>query len=83
MTQPLTEALVEAAREAARTDAWERDQVAWNLPGATEEEPAPPTSMSMDLDWVGFSQAFYPGNRRHDLRAITAYAAYKRSVSGV
>ena len=81
MTQPLTEALVEAAREAARTDVWERDQVAWNLPGASEEEPAAPPSM--DLDWVGFSQAFYPGSRRHDLRAITAYAAYKRSVNGV
>lgn len=77
MTQPLTEALVEAARDAARIDA-ERDQVAWNLPRAAEEEPPP----SMDLDWVGFSRAFYPGSRRHDLSAIAAYAAYKRSGRG-
>lgn len=75
MTQPLTEALVEAAREAARANA-ERDQVAWNLPRATEEPVSPP---STDLDWLGFSRAFYPGARRHDLLAIAAYAAYKRS----
>ena len=32
-----------------------------------------------DLDWQGFVAAYFPGSRRHDLRAITAYAAYKRS----
>jgi len=79
MTQPLTEALVEAAREAARTDVLERDQVAWNLPRA--REPVSPPSMG--FDWAGFSRAYYPGSRRHDLRAITAYAAYKRSSRGV
>ena len=81
MTQPLTEVLVEAAREAARTDVWERDQVAWNLPRASEDESASPPSM--DFDWVGFSRAFYPGSRRHNLQAITAYAAYRRSARGV
>jgi len=32
-----------------------------------------------DLDWEGFSSAYFPGSRRHDLDAITAYRAYKRS----
>lgn len=31
------------------------------------------------LDWEGFSAAYFPGSRRHDLKAITAYGAYKRS----
>lgn len=81
MTQPLTEDLVQAAREAAQTDAWERDQVAWNLPDAIEDERVP--ASSTNLDWAGFSEAFYPGSRRHDLAAIAAYAAYKRANSGV
>jgi hypothetical protein len=32
-----------------------------------------------DLDWQGFVAAYFPESRRHDLKAITAYAAYKRS----
>ena len=32
-----------------------------------------------ELDWQGFGAASFPGSRRHDLKAITAYAAYKRS----
>ena len=32
-----------------------------------------------DLDWQGFVAAYFPGSGRHDLEAITAYAAYKRS----
>ncbi len=31
------------------------------------------------LDWRGFTAASFPGRRRHDLEALTAYAAYKRS----
>jgi hypothetical protein len=31
------------------------------------------------LDWQGFVDAYYPKSRRHDLEAITAYAAYRRS----
>ena len=81
MTQPLTEALVEAAREAARTDVSERDQVAWNLPRARDEESAPPPGM--DFDWAGFSRAYYPGSRRHNLQAISAYATYKRTSGRV
>lgn len=32
-----------------------------------------------DLDWQDFVSAYAPGSGRHDLRAMTAYAAYKRS----
>jgi hypothetical protein len=30
------------------------------------------------LDWHGFSAAYFPGRRRHDMEALTAYGAYKR-----
>jgi len=32
-----------------------------------------------DLDWQGFVSAYFPASGRHDLRAITAYAACKCS----
>ncbi len=31
------------------------------------------------LDWRAFTAASFPGRRRHDLEALTAYSAYKRS----
>jgi hypothetical protein len=31
------------------------------------------------LDWQTFSAAYFPGRRRHDLEALTAYGAYRRS----
>jgi hypothetical protein len=31
------------------------------------------------LDWQDFSAAYFPGRRRHDLEALTAYGAYRRS----
>ncbi len=31
------------------------------------------------LDWETFSAAYFPGRRRHDLEALTAYGAYRRS----
>jgi hypothetical protein len=31
------------------------------------------------LDWQSFSAAHFPGRRRHDLEALTAYGAYRRS----
>ena len=31
------------------------------------------------LDWQTFSAAYFPGRRRHDLEAITAYGAYRHS----
>jgi hypothetical protein len=32
------------------------------------------------LDWQAFSAAYFPGSRRHNLMAIVAYGAYKRSL---
>ena len=37
------------------------------------------TTAQDGLDWQGFRTRFFPGRRRHDFEAITAYAAYKRS----
>lgn len=31
------------------------------------------------LDWQAFSAAYFPGRRRHDLHALTAYGAYRRA----
>jgi hypothetical protein len=31
------------------------------------------------LDWQSFSSAYFPGRRRHDLEALIAYGAYRRS----
>ena len=31
------------------------------------------------LDWLAFTAAYFPGRRRHDLEALTAYSAYRRS----
>jgi hypothetical protein len=33
------------------------------------------------LDWEGFLSRYFPERRRHDLEAITAYAAYRSSRS--
>jgi hypothetical protein len=32
------------------------------------------------LDWEAFSASYFPGSRRHDLHAIVAYGAYRRSL---
>jgi hypothetical protein len=32
------------------------------------------------LDWEAFAASYFPGSRRHDLRAIVAYGAYRRSL---
>ena len=31
------------------------------------------------LDWQAFAVTYFPGRRRHDLEALTAYGAYRRS----
>jgi hypothetical protein len=30
------------------------------------------------LEWEAFSNRYFPGRRRHDMEALTAYATYKR-----
>ena len=34
------------------------------------------------LDWQSFCTAYFPGRRRHDLEALTAYGTYRRSQQG-
>jgi hypothetical protein len=38
----------------------------------------PVNVVSSGLDWQEFSSAHFPGRRRHDMKALTAYGAYKR-----
>jgi hypothetical protein len=33
------------------------------------------------LDWRAFSAAYFPGSSRHNLKAIVAYGAYRRSCA--
>jgi hypothetical protein len=39
---------------------------------------ASPEDAAAGLDWQAFSTAYFPGSRRHNLKAIVAYGAYKR-----
>jgi hypothetical protein len=39
----------------------------------------PVNVVSSGLDWQEFSSTHFPGRRRHDMEALTAYEAYKRS----
>ena len=50
-------------------------------PATNDCPPAGATSArgSGGLDWQAFTAAYFPGRRRHDLEAVTGYAAYKRS----
>lgn len=36
-------------------------------------------NVPLGLDWQAFSTAYFPGSRRHNLKAIVAYGAYRRS----
>ena len=47
------------------------DRVA-SVPPSSAHAPA-------GLDWQAFSAAYFPERRRHDLEALTAYGAYRRS----
>lgn len=50
-------------------------------PAAGQDASAATTSVHAPagLDWQAFSAAYFPGRRRHDLEALTAYGAYRRS----
>jgi hypothetical protein len=47
---------------------------------ASAPAPAAPRAdddASAPLEWMAFCERHFPGRRRHDLEAITAYAAYR------
>ena len=61
----------------------EKDRKAWNLPAKPRETGSRVTANESDpdsgLDWESFSARYFKGSRRHDLKAIVAYAKYKQS----
>jgi hypothetical protein len=46
---------------------------------AERSRNVPVNVVSSGLEWREFSAAYFPGRRRHDMQALTAYGAYKRS----
>jgi hypothetical protein len=44
--------------------------------GAAPTAPPLRAAGAEALDWEAFSNRYFPGRRRHDLEALTAYAAY-------
>ena len=40
---------------------------------------APSLAQAHPLDWQAFTARYFPERRRHDLEALTAYAAYRRT----
>jgi hypothetical protein len=68
--------VVEASRKHGPFDArWSRAR--------KESSDAVPAAASLRaaeaaeaLDWDAFSNRYFPGRRRHDMEALTAYAAY-------
>jgi hypothetical protein len=47
-----------------------------STPGSDRADHSP---TGQDVDWEGFLAAYFPGSRRHNLKAMAAYGAYKRS----
>jgi hypothetical protein len=78
MVQSPTETLTEAAQAAVTADHQERDREAWNIPRAPVDTVVHGADRDR-LDWDGFRDLYYPNSRRHNLKAIVAYGAYKRS----
>jgi hypothetical protein len=50
-----------------------------DVPERVAAAVASPEDATAGLDWQAFSAAYFPGSRRHNLNAIVAYGAYKRS----
>jgi len=77
MPTSLTERLAEAASLAAPSaEQHARNREAWNLPQGSVTTAS---AHRGGLDWDRFRDLYYPDSRRHDLTAIAAYGAYKRS----
>ena len=78
MVQSLTEPLTEGAQAALSANR-ELDRVAWNLPRNAPEIVSHGVQGG-GLDWDSFRDLYHPDTRRHALKAIVAYSAYKRST---
>ena len=64
-----------ASRGAGRFEAERRRPLTESAVSAAASSEVVPAG----LDWQAFSAAYFPGRRRHDLEALTAYGAYRRS----
>ncbi len=42
-------------------------------------ETTSPADAAQGLDWEGFASRYFPGRARHDLEALSSYAAYRLS----
>jgi hypothetical protein len=51
-----------------------------DVPEKVAAAVASPEDAPAGLDWHAFSAAYFPGSRRHNLKAIVAYGAYRRSL---
>jgi hypothetical protein len=49
------------------------------VPDLDIDGPAQDPTFQHDLDWQAFLSRYYPGRRRHDFEALTAYGVYKSS----
>ena len=56
----------------------ERNREAWNLPRAVRTRPS--GTHRSGLNWAEFRKRYYPGSRRHDLKAIVAYGDYRSTL---
>jgi hypothetical protein len=46
--------------------------------GAASTDPPLRPTQAEALDWEAFSNRYFPGRRRHDMEALTAYPTYKQ-----
>ena len=49
------------------------------VPALDVDDLAQDGAAEHDLDWQGFLSRYYPGRRRHDFEALTAYGVYRSS----
>ena len=57
------------------------DDERWEDEGGRVSDAAPDSEPT--LDWLGFSQRFFPNRRRHDFEAVLAHDAYRRRAMGL
>jgi hypothetical protein len=69
---------VEASRKHGPFDTRWPSARADRLDGTSSSQPLLATDAAEGLDWSGFAANHVRGRRRHNLQALSAYAAYKR-----
>jgi hypothetical protein len=67
----------EAGGGGAPIQRWEDEGGRYATADGLEVNGASGKSSPAGLDWVEFLRHYFPGRRRHDLEALTAYEAYR------